>query len=147
MSKNVLLCNIYTIWCIDFTVCSTTHPLSVSQYSYYSAILGCMFILLPILQTIPTIYTPAQFAYFTSGDSNSVYRYELNTKKWDQLPPSPYCNSALAIIDGDLTAVGGEIKSCYENEVALPISYTTGVTHVIIVACLRMHKYLYVHLY
>ena len=60
--------------------------------------------------------TDGQFAYFTSGDSNSVYRYELNTKKWDQLPPSPYCNSALVIIDGDLTAVGGETKSCYTNK-------------------------------
>ena len=60
--------------------------------------------------------TDGQFAYFTPGDSNSVYRYELNTEKWDQLPPSPYWNSGLAIINGELTAVGGEDKYRYTNK-------------------------------
>ena len=60
--------------------------------------------------------TDGQFAYFTPGGSNSVYRYELNTEKWDQLPPSPYWNSGLVMINGELTAVGGEDKYRYTNK-------------------------------
>jgi hypothetical protein len=37
----------------------------------------------------------------------SVCRYEWSTEKWDELPPCPYRDSALVIIDGALTAVGG----------------------------------------
>ena len=48
-----------------------------------------------------------QFAYFTPGDSNSVYRYKWSTEKWDRLPSSPYGHSGLVIIDNELTAVGG----------------------------------------
>ena len=51
--------------------------------------------------------TDHQFAYFTPWNSSSVFRYEWSTEKWDQLPPCPYCNSALVIIDGALTVVGG----------------------------------------
>ena len=48
-----------------------------------------------------------QYAYFMPFGSLSVYRYEWSTEKWDKLPPCPYHNSALVIIDGALTAVGG----------------------------------------
>ena len=51
--------------------------------------------------------TDHQFAYFTSYDSNSVYRYEWNTEQWNKLPSCQYRNSALVIIDGTLTTVGG----------------------------------------
>ena len=51
--------------------------------------------------------TDHQFAYFTPYDSNSVYRYEWNTEQWNELPSCPYLNSALVIIDGTLTTVGG----------------------------------------
>ena len=51
--------------------------------------------------------TDHRFAYFTSEDSNTVYSYQWSTEKWKQLPPCPYQNSALVIIDGSLTAVGG----------------------------------------
>ena len=51
--------------------------------------------------------TDHQFAYFTPWNTNSVYRYEWNAEKWEQLPPTPYHNSALVMIDGTLTAVGG----------------------------------------
>ena len=61
--------------------------------------------------------TDGQFVYFTLGGFfNSVYRYELNTEKWDELPPSPHCNSRLVIINGELTAVGGESKYYYTNK-------------------------------
>ena len=49
-----------------------------------------------------------QYAYFAPYDSNSVYRYEWSTEKWDELPLCPYQASALVIIDGALTAVGGD---------------------------------------
>ena len=48
-----------------------------------------------------------QYAYFMPENSHSVYRYEWSTEKWDELPPCPHCDSALVIIDGTLTAVGG----------------------------------------
>ena len=48
-----------------------------------------------------------QYAYFIPYGSYSVYRYEWSTEKWDKLPPCPYCDSALVIIDGALTAVRG----------------------------------------
>ena len=48
-----------------------------------------------------------EYAYFMPRDSYSVYRYKWNTEKWDECPPCPYCYSALVIIDGALTAVGG----------------------------------------
>ena len=51
--------------------------------------------------------TDDQFAYFTPVSSNSVYRYQWNTEKWKTLPPSPFLNSGLVVIDGELTAVGG----------------------------------------
>ena len=52
--------------------------------------------------------TDGQFAYFIPHDSTSVYRYEWRGEKWEELPSCPYWNSGLVIIDGKLTAVGGE---------------------------------------
>ena len=51
--------------------------------------------------------TDSQFSYFMRYGSNSVIRYQWSTEKWDRLPSCPYHNSALVIINGDLTAVGG----------------------------------------
>ena len=59
--------------------------------------------------------THHQFAYFTPG-STSVYSYEWNTEQWKELPLCPYRNSALVIIDGELTTVGGESESEYTNK-------------------------------
>ena len=66
--------------------------------------------------------TDGQFAYFRVPDSDpstyhmfspkSIYRYEWNTAKWEELPSSPYSNSGLVIIDGELTAVGGYDTYC-----------------------------------
>ena len=52
--------------------------------------------------------TDGQFAYFAPAGSTSLYQYEYSTEKWTDLPPCPYCNSGLAIIDSELTIVGGE---------------------------------------
>ena len=59
--------------------------------------------------------TDDQFAYFTprNYDSTSVYSYQWSTEKWQKLPRSPYHNSGLVIIDGELTAVGGYDGSHY----------------------------------
>ena len=51
--------------------------------------------------------TDGRFAYFTHAGS-SLYQYEYySTEKWTDLPPCPYHNSRLAIIDSELTTVGG----------------------------------------
>ena len=60
--------------------------------------------------------TDDRFAYFTPCDSELVYRYQLNTKKWEELPPSPCRDSGLVIIDGELTAVGGEDGYSYTTD-------------------------------
>ena len=57
-----------------------------------------------------------QFAYFSPADSTPIYRYEWNTEKWDQLPSCQYFNSRLVMINGALTAVGGEVGSLRTNK-------------------------------
>ena len=52
--------------------------------------------------------TDGRFAYFTSVNSKSLYQYEYSIEKWSQLLPCQYYNSALAIIDSELTTVGGQ---------------------------------------
>ena len=42
--------------------------------------------------------TDGQFAYFTPLDFDSVY-----TEKWEEHPPSPYCN--LVMINGEQTTM------------------------------------------
>ena len=51
--------------------------------------------------------TDGRFAYYAQDVSNSLYQYEYSTEKWTDLPPCPYRNSGLAIIDSELTTVGG----------------------------------------
>jgi hypothetical protein len=48
-----------------------------------------------------------QFVYCALANSTSVYRYELSAGKFEELASCPYRNAGLAIIDGELTAVGG----------------------------------------
>ena len=62
------------------------------------------------------LLTDHQFAYFTPYGSNSVYSYEWNTEKWNELPSSPYDDCALVIIDGTLTTVGGISRSGWTNK-------------------------------
>ena len=57
-----------------------------------------------------------QCAYFMPVNSHSAYRYEWSTEKWYKLPPCPYRDSALIIIDGALTAVGGYDRSHFTNK-------------------------------
>ena len=52
--------------------------------------------------------TDGLFAYFTPDDSTKLYQYEYySTEKWSDFPPCPYLDSGLAIIDSELTTVGG----------------------------------------
>ena len=48
-----------------------------------------------------------QFVYCVLANSTSVYRYELSAGKFEELASCPYRNAGLAIINGELTAVGG----------------------------------------
>ena len=64
----------------------------------------------PLGMTRGSATSDLQYSYFTPHNSPGVYRYEWCTEKWDKwntLPPCPYHDSALVIIDGALTAVGG----------------------------------------
>ena len=51
--------------------------------------------------------TDGRFVYITPLGSNSLYQYECSTEKLTELPSCPYRNSGLAIIDSELTTVGG----------------------------------------
>ena len=51
--------------------------------------------------------TDGRFVYITPYGSTSPYQYECSTEKWTELPSCPYYNSGLAIIDSELTTVGG----------------------------------------
>ena len=48
----------------------------------------------------------SQITCFTPDGSNSIYKYEFSTDKWEGLPPCPYRNSGLVTIGGEITAVG-----------------------------------------
>ena len=52
--------------------------------------------------------TDGRFAYITPAISTLLYQYEYSTEKWSDLSPCPYRNSGLAIIDSELTTVGGQ---------------------------------------
>ena len=45
-------------------------------------------------------------AYFMNW-SGKVCSYNVSSKKWSQLPDSPYKRSSLAVINHQLTAIGG----------------------------------------
>ena len=51
--------------------------------------------------------TDGRFVYITPYGSTSLYQYECGTEKWTELPSCPYKDSGLAIIDSELTTVGG----------------------------------------
>ena len=51
--------------------------------------------------------TDGRFVYITPDGSNSLYQYECSTEEWMELPSCPYYNSGLAIVDSELTTVGG----------------------------------------
>ena len=60
--------------------------------------------------------TDCRFAYILPNGSKSVYKYEWSTEKWEKLLPCPYRHSALVIIDGALTTVGGYDGSRFTNK-------------------------------
>ena len=57
-----------------------------------------------------------EFAYFAPIGSDSVHQYEWSTNKWGLLPQPPYRDCGLVIINGALTAVGGQKGACYTNK-------------------------------
>ena len=59
--------------------------------------------------------TDGQSVYITPLRSTSLYQYECSTKRWMQLSSCPYVNSGLAIIDSELTTVGGRDRAGATN--------------------------------
>ena len=51
--------------------------------------------------------TDSRFAYFTPVNSILPHQYECSTEIWTDLPPCPYFDPGLVIIDSELTTVGG----------------------------------------
>ena len=61
----------------------------------------------PCIMVRGSVATDGRFVYITPYGSDSLYRYECSTDEWMQLPSCPYKESGLAIIDSELTTVGG----------------------------------------
>ena len=55
--------------------------------------------------------TDGRFVYITPAGSDSPYQYECSTEEWMELPSCPYRNSGLAIVDSELTTVGGKDRA------------------------------------
>ena len=56
--------------------------------------------------------------------------YNSATEKWYELPKHPYCKASLVVIDGKLTAIGGELKqSTFMNWCDTVATATTVVTN------------------
>ena len=51
--------------------------------------------------------TDGRFVYITPRGSTSLYQYERSTEEWMERPSCPCRDSGLAIIDSELTTVGG----------------------------------------
>ena len=51
--------------------------------------------------------TDGRFVYIAPAGSTSIYQYECSSEKWMELSSCPYLFSGLAIIDSELTTVGG----------------------------------------
>ena len=49
-------------------------------------------------------------AYFNGYGSTTVHRYNSNTRKWHQLPPTPHTNTTLVVVQHLLAVVGGRIS-------------------------------------
>ena len=57
-----------------------------------------------------------RFVYITPGGFNLLYQYECSTEEWTKLPSCPYKESGLAIIDSELTTVGGLVGAGHTNK-------------------------------
>ena len=48
-------------------------------------------------------------AYFAPAETNEVCMYDNSNRKWSALPDCPHQHTALSVVNGILTAVGGEV--------------------------------------
>ena len=60
--------------------------------------------------------TDGRFVYITPLGSDSFYQYECSTDKWMQRLSCPYHDCGLAIIDNELTTVGGAVEDDCTNK-------------------------------
>ena len=65
--------------------------------------------------------TDGRYAYITPQNSKKVYKLDITQpEKWKELPECPFRDSGLAIVNGELTAVGGyEQSHCTKKLVTL----------------------------
>ena len=65
--------------------------------------------------------TDGRYAYITPQNSTKVYKLNLRQpERWKELPECPFRDSGLAIVNGELTAVGGyEQSHCTKKLVTL----------------------------
>ena len=55
-------------------------------------------------------------AYFNPLGSNDVHSYDSEEQRWSSLPPCPHNYSSLAVVNGLLTAIGGEWNEVATNQ-------------------------------
>ena len=65
--------------------------------------------------------TDGRYAYITPQNSTKVYKLDLTQpERWKELPECPFRDSGLAIVNGELTAVGGyEQSHCTKKLITL----------------------------
>ena len=101
MTVNVVVC--YTFVTMSLQV---THQLTVQCRQKKGA---------PCDMVRGSAATDGRFVYITPYGSYSPYQYECSTEKWMELSSCPYMNSGLAIIDSELTTVGGGVRAGRTN--------------------------------
>ena len=107
MTVNVVVCA-YFILCDDvITSHVISHQLTVQCRQKKKA---------PRNMARGSAATDGRFVYITPVLSSSFYQYECSTEEWMQLPSCPYNNSGLAIIDSELTTVGGIVRAGCTNK-------------------------------
>ena len=58
----------------------------------------------------------ARYMYIATSYTHAVYQYEFSSEKWMTLPGCPYPSCGLAIIQSELTSVGGAGVVTYTNK-------------------------------
>ena len=57
----------------------------------------------------PSCVVDGNMAYFNECDSKGVYSYDSEKQMWSSLPQSPHSHCSLTVVNGLLTAIGGQI--------------------------------------
>ena len=71
----------------------------------------------------PSVAEDGNMAYFNPAWSSDVYSYNSEKQTWSSLPQCPHRYSSLAVVNGLLTAIGGELGTDDTNQL---LSLTGG---------------------